>query len=208
MILAAASIVNPDYVPENYQTFLLTVLIMLTHGAISSMPTLWIARFNSVGTVVNMLCLMVTIIVIPAAATTSPDKFRPSEFAWGVQNGTSWPDGVAVLMSFLSIIWTMSGYDCSFHIAEECSNAAVATPRSIVMTAGSGSVLGFVLNTLIAYTIVDVDAAMNSELVRGTNLPFPHLFSCHPLPPPLSALCFLLSSGLFLLPRLKKSRPP
>ena len=84
--------------------------------------------------------------------------FRTSGFAWGLQNRTEWPDGVAVLMSFLSIIWTMSGFDASFHLAEECSNAAVATPRSIVMTAASGSVMGFVLNAIIAYTIVDVDA--------------------------------------------------
>ncbi|KAI1245967.1 hypothetical protein MGN70_012864 [Eutypa lata] len=163
MILAAASIVNPEYVPESYQVFLLTVLIMILHGAISSMPTLWIANFNSVGTIINILCLCITIIIIPTAATATP-KFQPSSFAWGVQNKTDWPDGVAVLMSFLSIIWTMSGYDCSFHIAEECSNAAVATPRSIVMTAASGSVLGFILNALIAYTIVDVDAVLESEL--------------------------------------------
>ncbi|RYP50647.1 hypothetical protein DL768_003866 [Monosporascus sp. mg162] len=163
MILAAASIVNPGYVPQNYQKFLLTMFIMVVHGCISSMPTLWIANFNSVGTVVNILCLCITIVVIPTAATTTP-RFRPSASAWGIQNSTDWPDGVAVLMSFLSIIWTMSGYDASFHLAEECSNAAIATPRSIVMTAASGSVLGFVLNALIAYTIVDVDAAMGSEL--------------------------------------------
>ena len=165
MILAAASIVNPSYVPQNYQVFLLTVLIMVVHGAISSMPTLWIARFNSVGTVINILCLCITIITIPVAAMREP-RFNASSFAWGVQNKTDWPDGVAVLMSFLSIIWTMSGYDCSFHLAEACSNAAIATPRSIVMTAASGSILGFTLNTLIAYTIVDVDAAMESELVN------------------------------------------
>ncbi|KAI0172870.1 amino acid transporter [Hypoxylon sp. FL1284] len=163
MTLAAASIVNPDYIPTNYQTFLLTVLIMLTHACISSMPTLWIANFNSVGTTINLLCLLIVIIIIPTAAMGDP-KFQPNEFAWGIQNGTDWPDGIAVLMSFLSIIWTMSGYDASFHLAEECSNAAIATPRSIVMTAGSGSVLGFVLNTLIAYTIKDVDEVINSDL--------------------------------------------
>ncbi|KAL7621465.1 GABA/polyamine transporter [Parahypoxylon ruwenzoriense] len=163
MILAAASIMNPDYVPTNYQTFLLTICIMLSHACISSMPTLWIANFNSVGTVINILCLVITIIIIPSAAMGDP-KFQPNEFAWGIQNGTDWPDGVAVLMSFLSIIWTMSGYDASFHLAEECSNAAVATPRSIVMTAGSGSVLGFVLNTLIAYTIKDVNEVIESDL--------------------------------------------
>ncbi|KAI0597215.1 amino acid transporter-like protein [Biscogniauxia sp. FL1348] len=163
MILAAASIMNPDYIPTNYQTFLLTTLIMMIHGCISSMPTLWIANFNSVGTVINILCLVITIIVIPAATMSQP-KFQPNEFAWGIQNGTDWPDGIAILMSFLSIIWTMSGYDASFHLAEECSNAAVATPRSIVMTAGSGSILGFVLNVLIAYTIQDVPAVMDSDL--------------------------------------------
>lgn len=36
------------------------------------------------------------------------------------------------------------------------------------MTAASGSVLGFILNALIAYTIVDVDAVLDSELVRMT----------------------------------------
>ncbi|KAI0886173.1 amino acid transporter [Annulohypoxylon maeteangense] len=163
MILAAASIVNPDYVPTKYQTFLLTVLIMLTHAGISSMPTLWIANFNSVGTVINLLCLLVVIIIIPTATMGDP-KFQPNEWAWGIQNGTDWPDGVAVLMSFLSIIWTMSGYDASFHLSEECSNASIATPRSIVMTAASGSILGFTLNTLIAYTVKDVGAIINSDL--------------------------------------------
>ena len=33
------------------------------------------------------------------------------------------------------------------------------------MTAVSGSVLGFFLNLVIAYTIQDVEAAMNSDLV-------------------------------------------
>lgn len=164
MILAAASITNPGYIPTSYQTFLLTVLIMITHACLSSMPTLWIANFNSVGTTVNILCLLITIIIIPTATMSNP-KFQPNEFAWGIQNGTDWPDGVAVLMSFLSIIWTMSGYDASFHLSEECTNAAVATPRSIVMTAGSGSVFGFILNTLIAYTIQDVPEVINSDLV-------------------------------------------
>ncbi|KAH8197855.1 hypothetical protein TruAng_008002 [Truncatella angustata] len=127
------------------------------------MPTLWIANFNSVGTVINILCLVITIIIIPAAAMGEP-KFQPNDVAWGIQNSTGWPDGVAVLMSFLSIIWTMSGYDASFHLSEECSNAAIATPRSIVFTALSGGVFGFFLNLTIAYTIVDIGEVIESDL--------------------------------------------
>lgn len=55
--------------------------------------------------------------------------------------------------------------DSSFHLSEECSNASVATPRSIVMTAVSGSILGFILNVLIAYTIQDVEQIFESDLV-------------------------------------------
>ncbi|KAH6643310.1 amino acid permease-domain-containing protein [Truncatella angustata] len=163
MILAGASIMNPDYVPNEWQTYLLTVFIMIIHACISSMPTLWIANFNSVGTVINILCLVITIIIIPAAAMGEP-KFQPNDVAWGIQNSTGWPDGVAVLMSFLSIIWTMSGYDASFHLSEECSNAAIATPRSIVFTALSGGVFGFFLNLTIAYTIVDIGEVIESDL--------------------------------------------
>ncbi|KAH8895301.1 amino acid permease [Thozetella sp. PMI_491] len=163
MILAAASIMNPDYVPTDWQTFLLTIFIMFIHGCISSMPTQWVANFNSVGTIINIACLVITIIIIPASTTSDP-KFQPNDVAWGIQNFTDFPDGVALLMSFLAIIWTMSGYDASFHLAEECSNAAVASPRSIVMTAASGSVMGFFLNLVIAYTIQDVGEVIDSDL--------------------------------------------
>lgn len=117
MVLAIASILNPEYEPTNYQTFLLTVLVMVLHACISSMPTLWIANFNSYGSTMNIICLLVVIILIPASATgsdTTP-KFQPSSQVWSIQNGTDWPDGIAVLMSFLAIIWTMSGYGMCLH---------------------------------------------------------------------------------------------
>ncbi len=166
MILAAASITNPNYVPTEYQTFLLTVFIMLQHACISSMPTLWIARYNSYGSTLNMIGLVVVIIMIPASVTgtaTSP-KFLPSSQVWSIQNGTEWPDGVAVLMSFIAIIWTMSGYDAPFHLSEECSNASVASPRAIVMTAGVGGLAGWALQLVVAYTVIDIPSVLNSDL--------------------------------------------
>lgn len=109
MILAVGSIKNPDYVPTDWQTFLLTVFILIIQSCLSSMPTRWIANFNSVGTVFNIACLLITIIIIPTATKATP-KFQPSKFAWGIENLTDFPDGVAVMMSFLAIAWTMSGY--------------------------------------------------------------------------------------------------
>jgi amino acid transporter len=114
MVLAAASIGNPDYTPTNYQTFLLTVFVMLIHACISSMPTLWIARFNSYGSTFNIIALFIVVILIPLTVTSDP-KFNPSNFVWSIQNNTEWPDGVAIIMSFVAIIWTMSGMLHDYH---------------------------------------------------------------------------------------------
>ncbi|KAG4420015.1 hypothetical protein IFR04_006866 [Cadophora malorum] len=166
MILASASITHPSYIPTDWQVFLLTVFVMIIHACISSMPTLWIARFNAYGSTMNMICLFIVIILIPASVTgsdTNP-KFFPSKQVWSVQNGTDWPDGVAVLMSFIAIIWTMSGYDAPFHLSEECSNANIAAPRAIVMTSGVGGLAGWALQLVVAYTVVDITEVLESDL--------------------------------------------
>lgn len=164
MILAAASITNPEYIPQHYQTFLLTTLIMLIHGVLSSMPTRWIAVSNSYGSTFNAICLIMVVIAIPAGTTNTP-KFNSSADVWGtVYKGTSYSDGIAVLMSFVSVIWTMSGYDSPFHLSEECSNANIASPRAIVLTSGVGGVMGWFLQAVVAYTVKDIDEVLKSDL--------------------------------------------
>jgi len=106
------------------------------------------------------------IVMIPASVTGTADtpKFLPSSQVWSVQNGTDWPDGIAVLMSFLAIIWTMSGYDAPFHLSEECSNANVAAPRAIVLTSGIGGLCGWALQLVVAYTVIDIPSVLDSDL--------------------------------------------
>lgn len=50
----------------------------------------------------------------------------------------------------------MAGYDAPFHLSEECSNANIASPRAIVMTAQMGLYLGWAIILVIAYTVKDV----------------------------------------------------
>jgi amino acid transporter len=73
-----------------------------------------------------------------------------------IWNGTKWPIGWSFIMGFLSVIWTMSGYDTPFHLSEECSNANIAGPRAIVFTGQLGLYLGFAIILAIAYTVKDV----------------------------------------------------
>ena len=44
----------------------------------------------------------------------------------------------------------MSGYDAPFHLSEECSNANIASPRAIVLTAQLGLYLGWAIILVIA----------------------------------------------------------
>jgi len=112
MILASASISNPNYTPTNYQTFLLTVLLQLIHGCMASLPTRWIGRVNSAGTTFNILALIAVIIIIPAACDRTAlnlelnlPKFTASSEVWGdIYQGTSYPAGVSVLMSFIGVV--------------------------------------------------------------------------------------------------------
>jgi amino acid transporter len=113
MILAAASIVNPEFVPQNYQVYLLTVLLMVIHACMASLPTRMIAKVNNFGSTFNIVALIVVIILIPAATDRESkgfSKFTDSKEVWGdVYAGTDFPSGVNILMSFIGVIWTMSG---------------------------------------------------------------------------------------------------
>lgn len=134
MILACGSIQNPGYVPTNYQTFLLTVFIMLIHSVMASFPTRWIARVNSAGSTFNIIAIFIVIILIPAACNRTArglSRFNPSSEVWGnIYQGTDYPKGVSVLMSFIGVIWTMSGYVSSDARSWKCSCAKLEHNRN------------------------------------------------------------------------------
>lgn len=84
-------------------------------------------------------------------------RFNDKHTVWvDIHNGTDWPTEWAFVMGFLTVIWTMSGYDTPFHLSEECSNANIAGPRAIIMTGQLGLYLGFAIMLVIAYTVKDV----------------------------------------------------
>nr|POF26209.1 putative amino-acid permease [Quercus suber] len=199
LILASASIQNPSYVPTNYQTFLLTIFLLIVHATMASMPTRWIARVNSAGSTFNIMALIVVIILIPAAcdrASRGLSRFTPSGEVWGtIYPGTDYPSGVNILMSFIGIIWTMSGYDSAFHLSEECSNANIASPRAIFMTSAVGGTFGWFLQLVVAYTVVDIGAAIDSDLGQ----PFAaYLIQCLPQKTAVAVLSLTIVAGFFM----------
>jgi len=164
MILTAVQIGNPNYVMETFHVYLLMVSLMIFEGLLTMNSTKFIGQLNKVGTIVNLVVLVIFIVWMPAGSINKP-KTNPNNIVWtsdGIVNGTEWPTGFAFMMGFLSVIWTMSGYDAPFHLSEECSNANIASPRAIVMTAQMGLYFGWAIILVIAYTVKDVQ-----EVVAG-----------------------------------------
>lgn len=175
MILALYLYTDPSFTPTTGQIYGLTTGITMVHLFISLMPTKWLAQFNTMGTLCNILFLTVVFVMILAGNQRDKmyddiPKFNSNLKAWALTNYTDYPMGIAMLCSFLGVVWSMSGYDLPFHLAEECSNAALAAPRAIVLTSSVGGLIGFVFMIAIAYTVVDMEQVIEDP--AGLGQPF------------------------------------
>ena len=109
MILAAAEIQNPDYTAQTWHLYLTFLLLLIIQGLLTMNSTKFLGYMNIVGTVINLIALIIFVIWLPAASINTP-KFNDNHTVWvNIQNGTEWPTGWAFIMGFLTVIWTMSG---------------------------------------------------------------------------------------------------
>lgn len=172
MIMALASF-NSGVKVTNGKVYGVSTAIMICHGFLSSMPTRYLASFNVLSTAMNMVFLGIVFVVILAANDResmynhSIPKFNSNADAWKFTNLTDFPQGVSTIISFLGVIWAMSGYDSPFHLAEECSNAAVAAPKAICLTSTTGGAIGFIFMVAIAYTVVSIQQIADDPLGLG-----------------------------------------
>ena len=162
MITTAATISNPEYVAKEWHIYLIFLALLGLTGLVAMQSTKFVGMFNVVGTVWNVFLVLIFIIWFPVGSINSPKTNDTHETWTTFENGTEWPVGWATIMGFTTVLYTMAGYDAPFHLAEECSNANIASPRAIVMTAQSGLYVGWALILVIAYTVKDV-----TEVVAG-----------------------------------------
>jgi amino acid transporter len=163
MILAGVEIGNPNYTAKTYHTYLVFLALIISNGFLTMNNTKFLARVNYIGAIINFILVFMLIIWLPAGSIQMP-KTNKSSSIWGdYVNGTEWPDGFAFLMSFLSVIYTLAGYDAPFHLSEECSNANVAGPRAIVMTAQTGLWLGWACILVICYTVKNISDVVDGQ---------------------------------------------
>lgn len=176
LILALYSLTDSSYTPSTGHVYGLSTGIQVVCGLICSMPAKWAGRVSSAGAFCNILFLTIVFVMILAGNKRMElnegvsTKFNPNAIAWSLYNQAEWPQGISFLISFMGVIWAMSGYDSPFHLAEECAHAAVNVPRAIVLTSSIGGLVGFVFMIAIAYTVVDLDTIAADP--QGLGQPF------------------------------------
>ncbi|CAE6457090.1 unnamed protein product [Rhizoctonia solani] len=108
--------------------------------------------------------LLAILIALPVA---TPPQFKNSAtYALGdFTNLSGYTNGFAFFLSWLAPVWTIGSYDCSVHISEEASNAAVAVPWSIVGAIGISGILGTAMNIAIAFCMgTDIESILNNDI--------------------------------------------
>ena len=156
MLVTSGSIAYPSYVPETWHIYLTLLALLIMQGFITMQSTWFIGWVNKIGTVLNVVVVIIFVIWFPVGSINSPKTNKSHDVWTQFENGTEWPIGWATIMGFLTTIWTLSGYDAPFHLSEECSNANIAGPRAIVATAQCGLWMGWAIILVIVYTVKDI----------------------------------------------------
>ncbi|KAI0264622.1 APC amino acid permease [Gloeopeniophorella convolvens] len=165
-LMAAASIGSDlTFTPTNAQTFGAFAAVVVVHGIVGSVAAKYIARLQTIYVVLNILLCLGIIIAVPAA---TPNEFKNSAkivfTSPGFRNLSGWPNGFAFILSFLTPLWTLAGFDAPIHISEEASNARVAVPWAIVGSTAIGVVLGWGIMLALAFNMgTDTASIMSSQ---------------------------------------------
>jgi amino acid transporter len=140
-----------NWTPTNgtiYGVFLATIA---THAIMASTLAKVMGKMQTVFVAMNLILIIATIIALPIGA-----KHRLNSASYiftHVENLTTWPSGWTFMLSWLSPIWTIGGFDSAVHISEEATNATKAAPLGILFSIGSCWVLGWICCIVIAATM-------------------------------------------------------
>ncbi|KAF8152248.1 amino acid permease-domain-containing protein [Crassisporium funariophilum] len=173
-IMAAVSIGSSGtFEPTSAQTFGVYAAIILSHAVLCCFGTFLLARLQTVFVVLNILLSLIVIVALPAA---TPQEFRnPPQIALkDFYNAHGWTDGYAFVLSLLTPLWTICGFDFTVHMSEEASNAATAIPQAIIWAIGTSGVLGFAISMALVFcmggnleSLVESDQPMAEIFLNG-----------------------------------------
>jgi amino acid transporter len=167
LILGATCSIGSDgvYVATKYQNYgMFAATTFLTFG-MTCVSSELLNKLNMSYIFIQFAMLLALIIAL--AAGTPSELKNSASFVFADFENTSygWNNGWAFLLSFLTPVWVVSGFESSATIAEEASNAAKAVPFAMVSSLVTAMVTGWAVIITIAFCMGnDVIAVVTSPL--------------------------------------------
>ncbi|CAG8950004.1 hypothetical protein HYFRA_00004337 [Hymenoscyphus fraxineus] len=133
---------------HNYGMFVATICLTFAMTCVSSNL---LNKLNFTYIIVQLVMLLALIIAL-AAGTPKELKNTASFVFTDFENTGFWTNnGWAFMMSMLTPVWVVSGFESSATIAEEASNAAKAVPFAMVSSLVVATVTGWAVIITIAF---------------------------------------------------------
>lgn len=155
LILGATCSIGSDgaYVATKYQNYGMFVATTLLTFGMTCVSSELLNKLNMTYIVVQFAMLLALIISL-AAGTPSELKNTASFVFTEFENTGFWTNnGWAFVMSFLTPVWVVSGFESSATIAEEASNAAKAVPFAMISSLVTAAVTGWAVIITIAFSM-------------------------------------------------------
>lgn len=148
---ATCSIGEPSFVATKYQNYGMFAATTFLTFAMTCVSSELLHKLNMAYIFVQFSMLLALIIAL-AAGTPSELKNSASFVFADFENTGFWTNnGWAFMMSFLTPVWVVSGFESSATIAEEASNAAKAVPFAMVSSLITAAITGWAVIITIAF---------------------------------------------------------
>ncbi|KAE8344050.1 hypothetical protein BDV24DRAFT_24189 [Aspergillus arachidicola] len=160
---------NSNYEPKNWHGTLLFWAVAVFSVGINSVGGNLLPRFEGLILILHILGFFA--ILIPL--TYMADHSSAQEVFTHFLNLGEWPtQGLSFFIGLVGCVFAFAGGDAAVHMSEEITNAAVAVPRSIMLSVLINGTLGFSMLIAMLFCLGDIEAA----LVSPTGYPFMAIF--------------------------------
>ncbi|KAL8372145.1 hypothetical protein RB595_001778 [Gaeumannomyces hyphopodioides] len=151
------------WTPSNGVVYVVFMATLLVHATLASTLSRLIGRLQMAAVVLNLALIVGTVVALPLGIRNGGGGGNDARVVFTeVKNLTGWPTGWSLILASMSPIWTAAGYDCCVGMSEEASNASRAVPLAIMLSVGLSGLLGFVIVTVIAACISDIEAVLRT----------------------------------------------
>jgi amino acid transporter len=148
---AACSIGHADFVATKYVNYgMFAATTLLTFG-MTCVSSALLSKLNMCYIVLQFAMLLALIIALAAGTPSELKNSAHFVFADFENTGFWTNNGWAFMMSFLTPVWVVSGFESSATIAEEASNAATAVPFAMISSLVTGLLTGWAVIISIAF---------------------------------------------------------